>query len=193
MSIPKKISGGVYLVIDPAMDLPYLLSRLDAALKGGLAAVQIWDNWPGVADKNPCITAISDLCRSYDVPLLIGNDWAALLTFPELDGVHFDAVPENYQEIRDRIGRPFFTGITCSGDPEVVEWAEANDFDYISFCAMFPSSSSVSCSIVMPETVRQARELTRVPLFVSGGITPQNIPLCGNALRLTGWPLSPAS
>jgi thiamine-phosphate pyrophosphorylase len=40
---------------------------------------------------------------------------------------------------------------------------------------MFPSTSAGSCTIVMPSTVREARGITNLPLFVSGGITPENI------------------
>ena len=44
-------------------------------------------------------------------------------------------------------------------------------------CAMFPSPSAGSCDIVMPQTVKQARGMTGMPIFVSGGITPENIQL----------------
>lgn len=172
---PRKTTDGVYLVIDPTLEQSFMLHQLNAALKGKLAAVQIWNNWPPAADKSQYIAAVASLCRSYNVPLLINNDWQLLLTLKELDGVHFDLIPENYDEIQKCIGRPFLAGITCTGDLEVVRWANAMQMDYVSFCAMFPSLSAGSCSIVMPQTVRQAHELTNIPLFVSGGITPDNI------------------
>ena len=170
-----KITGGVYLVVDPAMDRSLLLSKLAPALKAGIKAVQIWNNWLPGADKQACIAAVSGLCRAYQVPLLINNDWELLIDSPYLDGVHFDTLPRNYDEIQEKVGRPFIAGITCSGDLDVIRWAEKKGLDYVSFCAMFPSASAGSCSIVMPSVVNEASKITNIPLFVSGGITPENI------------------
>lgn len=170
-----KITGGVYLVLDPAMEKSLLLLKLASALKAGIKAVQIWNNWLPKINKQSFIAAVSNLCRAYGVPLLIDNDWELLIESPYLDGVHFDAIPVNYIEMQNKVGRPFLAGITCSGELEVVRWAEVNRLDYVSFCAMFPSTSAGSCAIVMPATVKQASSLTEMPLFVSGGITPENI------------------
>jgi len=172
----QKIIGGVYLVVDPSINRMLLLSKLAAALKAGIAAVQIWNNWDPGADKQSCISDVAHLCRTYQVPLLIDNHWQMLLESPELDGVHFDHLPQDYAEIQKKVARPFITGITCSGNLAVVHWAEVNKLDYISFCAMFPSTSAGSCAIVMPTTVKAARTLTDLPIFVSGGITAENIP-----------------
>ena len=170
-----KIAGGVYLVVDPAIEKSLLLCKLATALKAGIKAVQIWNNWPHQADKQACIAAVSSLCRAYQVPLIIDNDWELLIGSPYLDGVHFETLPLNYNEIQKKVGRPIIAGITCSGDLDVVRWAEQNKLDYISFCAMFPSASAGSCTIVMPSVVKEAREITSLPLFVSGGITPENM------------------
>lgn len=175
MTDKLKITGGVYLVIDPAMESSLMLSRLEAALKAGINAVQLWNNWLPEADKQACVVAVSEICRAYRVPLIIDNDWELLISTPELDGVHFDALPPDYDEIKQKVARSFIAGITCSGDLDVVRWADKNGLDYISFCAMFPSASAGSCTIVMPSLVKTASELTNMPLFVSGGITPENM------------------
>lgn len=175
MTDKLQITEGVYLVVDPALDRSLLLSKLAPALKAGIKAVQIWNNWLPEADKPACIAAVSALCRAYHVPLIIDNDWKLLISSPYLDGVHFDALPQNYDEIKRKVSRPFIAGITCSGDLDVVRWAEKAGLGYVSFCAMFPSASAGSCSIVMPSVVNEAREISDMPLFVSGGITPENI------------------
>lgn len=175
MTDKLKITGGVYLVVDPAMDGSIMLPRLTAALKAGISAVQLWNNWSSGADKPACIAAVSRICRAYRVPLIIDHDWELLVRSPYLDGVHFDALPSNYDEIKRKIAKPFIAGITCSGDLDLVRWADRNGLDYISFCAMFPSSSAGNCTIVMPSLVKTAGKLTKMPLFVSGGITPENI------------------
>lgn len=168
---------GIYLVVDPSMDHNKLLDKVEQALEGGASIVQIWNHWPDDMsdyDKEQLITYLTEMAARYDVPVLINDEWEFLKSTP-LDGIHFDAVPENINQIKKEIGRDFIAGITCSNDLEVVKWAENNSFDYISFCAMFPSPSVGSCEIVEPETVRKAREITSMPLFLSGGITPDKI------------------
>ncbi|WDF57372.1 thiamine phosphate synthase [Mucilaginibacter sp. KACC 22063] len=174
MSNKQMITGGVYLVIDPGMESSLLLSKLSDALKGGLQAVQIWDHWLTGADKKLFIHAVAKLCSVYNVPLLIDNNWQLMMESPELDGVHFDGIPEDYDLIRNKVEKDFIAGITCSGDLDIVKWANEKRLNYVSFCAMFPSPSAGSCDIVMPSTVRQAKTMTDLPLFVSGGITPEN-------------------
>lgn len=164
-------------MLNPAMDTPLLLNRLKQALEGGVQVLQIWNNWPGsfhLAEKQALIKAICDISSVYEVPLLINEEWQ-LLKDSGLAGVHFDQIPENYEAIKSGIKRDFIAGITCSNNLKVVEWAEQNQLDYISFCAMFPSSSAGSCEIVRPETVKKAREITHMPLFISGGITAGNM------------------
>lgn len=170
-----KITGGIYLVLDPALPIKLLLQKLEAALNGGVDVVQIWNNWIDKTDKLKLIEAIGKLCRQYQVPLFINEEWQLLTQTPYLNGVHFDGIPEEYSLIKEVINKPFMAGITCSGDLDTVSWAGKNKLDYISFCAMFPSPSAGSCSIVMPAVVKKAYETTSLPIFVSGGITPQNI------------------
>jgi len=170
-----KITGGIYLVLNPAIDEKILLAKLQSALLGGIQVVQIWNNWQPGADKTALIEKIAAICKPYSVPLLINADWTLLRDIPALDGVHFDEVPTSLSVIRNAVNRPFLTGITCTGNLDTVVWARDHQLDYVSFCSMFPSSSAGSCDIVMPTTVRRACELTRMPIFVAGGITPQNI------------------
>ncbi|PAU94579.1 thiamine phosphate synthase [Aliifodinibius salipaludis] len=169
--------NGLYLVVDPSMDHEVLLKKIEESLKGGIEILQIWNHWPdGMSeyDKEQLITYIIEMAGKYGVPVLINDDWE-LLQNTDLAGVHFDSIPDDIDKIRQKVGRDFIAGITCSNDLEVVKWAEENSFDYVSFCAMYPSPSVGSCEIVRPETVRKAREVTDIPLFLSGGITPEKI------------------
>ncbi len=175
MDKPYHITGGIYLVLDPAMETQLLLNKLANALAGGLQVVQIWNNWQPRTDKLALIAEIYQLCHAYHVPVLINEEWELLAQTSYLQGVHFDAIPPNIAAIRRATGKPFIAGITCSGNLDTVAWAHEHHFSYVSFCAMFPSISAGSCDIVMPETVKAARSITGMPIFVSGGITPENI------------------
>jgi thiamine-phosphate pyrophosphorylase len=175
MESTYQIKGGIYLVLDPAMEKTRLLHQLASALSGGIQVVQIWNNWLPGTDKLSLIEDVAKLCQPHNVPLLINEDWQLLQQSPFLQGVHFDQIPADFAAMEHAIDKPFIAGITCSGDLDLVAWADENGLDYVSFCSMFPSPSAGSCDIVMPATVRQARAITQMPLFVSGGITAENI------------------
>lgn len=182
----KDLTGGLYLVADPSMDKKELLYKLDEALFAGVQVVQIWNHWPSSFDrvqKEKLISEVMALAGPYGSPVLINEEWELLKT-TDLDGVHFDKVPADIGKIREALHRDFILGITCSNDLEIIRWANQKRADYISFCSMFPSSSAGSCEIVDAQTVKKAREITDLPLFVSGGITPENLP------ELTELPIS---
>jgi thiamine-phosphate pyrophosphorylase len=170
----KQIKNGIYLVIDPAMERQLLLSQLEKSLAGTIAAVQLWDNFLHGEDM-ALITQVVKICRPYNVPVLINNRWK-LAHKAGLDGVHFDVVPHDFQ--REEYNG--LVGITCGNDLATIQQAVALNADYISFCSMFPSATANSCELVSRETIIKARELTNLPIFLAGGITPQNIDSLSN-------------
>ena len=170
----SKISSGIYLVIDPSMDELLLLNKLTLCLKEKLAAVQIWDNFKAEQNISGLIRKICDLCHAKNVPVLINNKWELLNDFL-LDGVHFDEIPENYSAIKERINKPFMCGLTCNNDLTFVDWASKNKLDYISFCSIFPSSTVNSCELVSFNTINQAAKRYSLPIFLAGGIKPENL------------------
>jgi len=174
METPRPIGTGIYLVIDPAMDKMELYDKLDAVLAEGIAALQIWDQFRGGEDIPELINELYQRCHAKDVPVLINNQWSYLADIP-LDGVHFDVIPPDYGVIQAAVGRPFRCGITCTNDMAPVHWARDHRADYISFCSMFPSSTAGSCEIVTPASVRRAETIYRGPVFLAGGIRPDNV------------------
>jgi thiamine-phosphate pyrophosphorylase len=170
----QQIQNGVYLVIDPSMKQQQLIDRLASVLKEQISAVQIWDHFPDKESKQEIIASVCALCNAASVPVLINNEWALLKQFP-LDGVHFDVLPANLEEIRKEVGREFIAGITVNNSLDVVASAEQSKLDYISFCSVFPSSTSNSCEQVTFDTIRKARTITSMPIFLAGGMRLENI------------------
>lgn len=174
MKALRNVSSGVYLVIDPSMEKAALYNKLETVLAEGIAAVQIWDHFRAGEDILTMIGEICSRCHTKDVPVLINNRWRYLVGTP-LDGVHFDTIPHDYGTIQAAVGRPFLCGITCMNDMNPVRWASDHRADYISFCSMFPSSTAGSCEIVTPASVRRAQAIYNGPLFLAGGIRPDNV------------------
>jgi len=172
--IKRKINSGVYLVIDPSIDETILIHKLTIILQEKIVAVQIWDNFSSEDNALELIQRITDLCHEKNVPVLINNKWKWLNT-TDLDGVHFDCIPTNFEDIKINIGRAFTVGLTCNNDLSLVYWANNNQVDYISFCSIFPSSTSNSCDLIKFETIQEAKKITAIPLFLAGGIKPENM------------------
>lgn len=168
------MASGIYVVIDPSMDESLLLDKLQVILTRRIAAVQIWDHFKAGQNKLPLIEKIHALCLAQQTPVLINNQWE-ILKQVALEGIHFDAQPSNLDEIRKAIDPNTLMGITCGNDLGLVEWAANNQMDYISFCSMFPSSSADNCEIITHETITKAARLFDKPLYLAGGIAPENL------------------
>ncbi len=169
----QKISGGVYVVVDPAMQEAELLDKLQKILPHQPAAIQIWDHFrPGHDQENFCKKVVT-ICRAAGVPVLVNNNWK-LAKKVEADGVHFDEIPFHFQEIKQKLNPGSIIGLTLNNNLNVLK--NVDGVDYISFCSMFNSPSSNSCELVDFETVKQARQAFDIPIFLSGGITPESIP-----------------
>lgn len=173
MEIRGSGTKGIYLVADPTMNERSLLKKIEQALQEQIVAVQILDTFPdsGYSDRLYKICAI---CQSKNVPVLINNRWDLLDTIP-FDGVHFDCIRKDMSEIRNKVGRSFICGLTCNNDLTGVAWAYRNQFQYISFCSVFLSKTSNSCELVSFDTIRKAKEIYPLPVFLAGGIYPGNV------------------
>lgn len=170
----KSVKGGVYLVADGSMEPSLLMEKLEKALGAGVSIIQLYNI---ADDADPTISHINNICllaHSFGVPVLINNNWF-LINRTLLDGVHFDKIPENFSFIENSIREDFIKGITCTNDLQVIEWADAHHFTYVSFCSMFPSPSAGACEIVSFETVKKARSLTQMPIFLAGGLNTGNL------------------
>lgn len=170
----SRINNGVYLIVDPSMNRETLLNRLKEITREKIAAIQIWDNFNPGEDPVELIDEILHLCHAQNIPVLINNRWE-LLKQTRLDGVHFDKIPDDILQLKHELRREFITGITCSNDLSLVKWANENGLDYISFCSIFPSSTANSCELVAFNTVKEAKKMTTLPVFLAGGIKPENI------------------
>jgi thiamine-phosphate pyrophosphorylase len=175
MGRKRKIGPGVYLVIDPSLNETVLLEKLRIIAEEQIVAVQLWDNFPPRQDSLKLIREVIKLCHAKDVPVLINNKWGLLHT-AAFDGVHFDAVPDDLDRIKGELGREFIVGLTCNNDLSLLYWANDNGIDYVSFCSVFPSRTSNSCELVDFKTIREAKKIISMPVFLAGGITPSTMP-----------------
>lgn len=175
-----KITGGLYLVIDPSPGIFEVLPKVEAAMRGGVTVLQIWNHWSYGQDTHFFVETICALAEKHSVPVLINENIELLMT-TSVDGIHFDEPIVTPHELREKTGREIIYGITCGNDLARVRWAVEHNADYISFCSLYSSSSVNTCDLVSLDTVRKARAIAPFPIFASGGITPENaIPVLEN-------------
>lgn len=173
----KKIGEGIYLVIDPQTEEAVLVKKLkDILEKSQICAVQIWDNFKNKENQISLVNRICKLCKALEIPVLLNNNWK-LLNLTDADGVHFDKIPKDLKKIKERIPENSLLGVTTNNELDTIKWAERNKLDYISFCSIFPSSTSNSCDLVDFEIIKAARSITQMPIFLAGGIKPDNMNL----------------
>ena len=163
---------GLYLVVPVGAPL----ERVEAALRGGVDVLQLWQ--PADVSRDEARRwgrTVRGLARRFGVPLLVHED-VALARELGADGVHLDGEIPTPDAVRNELGRGALVGYTCGRVLKKAEWAERVGADYISFCAVFPSPSAPeACELVPLETVREAKRRLKIPVFASGGITPENV------------------
>ena len=176
MEIMKRqtIQSGIYLIIDPSMEEEILFAKLNLIVKEKIAAIQVWDNFKEDQNIEELLLKIYEKASPNNIPVIINNRWE-LLKQSTLDGIHFDEIPENFNDIKKEINRDFIAGITCNNELSIIEYAEKLQFDYISFCSMFPSQTANSCELVDFETVQKAKNIFSGKIFLAGGIDLSNI------------------
>lgn len=170
----QTIQSGIYLIIDPSIEKEILFAKLNLIVKEKIAAIQVWDNFKEDQNIEELLLKIYERSSANNIPVIINNRWELLKQSP-LDGIHFDEIPENFNDIKKEINRDFIAGITCNNELSIIEYAEKHQFDYISFCSMFPSKTANSCELVDFETVQKAKNIFTGKLFLAGGIDLNNI------------------
>jgi len=171
-SLRENLSG-LYLVADLSLPQQRLIRAVEKALEGGVQIVQLW-NVPRANQSTFSICdRISSIAGRIGVPLIVQNDMT-LAKKIHADGVHFDEFHISAVDARDVLGSDAIVGYTCGNNENMILKAENLGADYLSFCAVFPSSSVDSCEIVPLELVRKAKRIVSIRVFASGGITMDN-------------------
>lgn len=143
---------GLYAITPDMHDTDELVARVEAALRGGAAAVQYRNKTADAALARTQAAALVHLCRRYRVPLIVNDDWRLALTV-EAAGVHVGADDGDAREIRAAIGPELILGVSCYDRLEHAE-AVAGVADYVAFGSVFGS-------VTKSQAVRASLELFR--------------------------------
>ncbi len=150
-----------------------LLDQVAQAIAGGARLVQYRDKTPDTHARRRRASALTDLCRSARVPLIV-NDDLELAAAVCAAGVHLGRDDGDCAGARARLGPDAIVGVSCYDRLELALAAERAGASYAAFGSFF--LSSVKPGAVRPgaELLTRARERLHIPLVAIGGITPQN-------------------
>lgn len=174
-SIMLKFPGGIYAITLETADTALLLTQVEAALAGGVAAVQYRDKSADVARRHAQASELIVLCHHFGVPLII-NDDLRLADLCDADGVHLGRDDGTLREARIILGKDKLIGASCYQSLELAQAAQSAGADYVAFGSFFSSSTKPAAERADVALLSQATPLIRIPIVAIGGITLANAP-----------------
>ena len=172
----KDTITGVYGILPADLDDDVLLSKAEAALKGGLQTLQFRDKKSGYKRALKRALALRELSKQYDTTLII-NDSVQLAQASGADGVHLgrDDVAD-LSNIRNDLDESMIIGITCRADAVFAKLALEHGADYVSFGAVFGSRTKPEVPVLGLPRLNKARQMfPDANICAIGGITIDNI------------------
>ncbi|MEZ5443663.1 MAG: thiamine phosphate synthase [Lysobacterales bacterium] len=161
--------GGLYLITDGGPDL---LSRVEAALQGGVGALQYRDK-SGDSDRRLTeAQALGQLCRRFQIPFIVNDDIELALAV-DADGVHLGLLDTGIARARQVLGPERIIGASCYNSLVNAQRAVEADADYIAFGAFFPSRTKPDAVPASMGLLRKAGVFQR-RIVAIGGITADN-------------------
>jgi len=167
--------SGLYALTRETEDTADLLGKVEAALAGGVAAVQYRDKSADVARRHEQASELVALCRQFGVPLII-NDDLRLADLADADGVHLGREDGSLKEARIILGKDKLIGASCYQSLDRARAAQAAGADYVAFGSFFPSPTKPDAGRADPALLRAAAQAIQVPLVAIGGITLASAP-----------------
>ena len=168
--------SGVYAVTPDEVDTELLLSKVEAALQGGISVLQYRNKKASHKLQTQQARPILELCRQYNVPLIINDSIKLCLTL-DAEGVHLGADDGNLTEARARLGVGKIMGASCYNRFDLANNAQQAGADYVAFGACFASSTKPTAPVASLDLFQRAIAELKIPAVAIGGITLGNAEL----------------
>jgi thiamine-phosphate pyrophosphorylase len=164
-----KISG-LYAITPDEVDTALLLAKVEATLQGGISVLQYRNKQASYKLQTQQASAILQLCKQYQVPLIINDSIELCLTL-DADGVHIGADDGNIAEVRTKLGADKILGASCYNRFDLALSAQQAGASYVAFGACFASSTKPNAPVATLDLFNQAKMQLHIPAVAIGGIT----------------------
>lgn len=155
-------------------DRPDLEDFLAACIEGGVDVVQLRDKHLEARPLLARAVVAAEVCRRQGVPFIM-NDRPDLARAAGADGVHVGQDDVPVRVVREILGPETIVGLSTHGPVDLAGAAD-EDVDYISAGPVEPTPTKPGRPGTGLGYVTLASERSSVPVFVTGGVTPQRIP-----------------
>jgi len=176
LPVNMAVDFSLYLISDRHQVHPNhtLHSAIDAALQGGVKAVQLREKDLETADLLALAQSLRQLTRQYHAKLFI-NDRIDIALAVDADGVHLTETSVSVLDARQQLGNDKLIAASTHS-LERAQQAEQQGADFITFSPIFFTASKAAFG--EPQGLDKLRSIcdkTSLPVFALGGITPQRI------------------
>jgi len=172
----QDINTGIYGILPADIEIEHLLEKAESALLGGVRILQLRDKKQGFKRKLKRALALRELTQKYDATLII-NDSVQLALDSGADGVHLgkEDAPK-LMHIRQDVSDDFIVGITARADAQYAKSALQYGADYISFGAVFTSTTKADVPVIgLPRLSKACAMFPDAKVCAIGGINLNNL------------------
>ena len=179
----KQFDTSLYFITDSTgYDENEFLSRVEAALQGGVTILQIREKNKSTREYIALAEKVHALTRQYGVPLII-DDRVDVALAADAEGVHLGAEDMTVAMARKILGEEKIIGATAKTVPWALE-EEAQGADYLGVGAIYPTTTKVKTVLTSADTLRDICKAVSIPVNAIGGLNKDNIDV------LTGIPIA---
>jgi len=149
-----------------------LSSTIEAALLGGVKAVQLREKDLSATELLPLAQELRTLTRQYGARLLINNQVDVALAVGA-DGVHLGGHSRPAEVVRRQVGTEMLIGVSTHSREELRTACEQG-VDFVTFGPVYATPSKAAYGA--PQGLNVLAEACRncpLPIFALGGITPE--------------------
>ena len=172
--MPLPIDFNLYLITDrhqvPARQT--LPAVIEAALQGGVQAVQLREKDLSAAELLPLARELRTLTRQYGARLLI-NDKIDLALAVGADGIHLGGHSQATAVVRQNIGTSMLIGVSTHSSNEI-QTACQQGADFVTFGPVYATPSKAVYGAPQGlQALTEACMKSPLPVFALGGITAE--------------------
>ncbi len=155
-------------------DRPDLERFVEACVRGGVDVVQLRDK--DLDDRHVVARArvAGEVCAAHGVPFVV-NDRPDLAVESGADGVHVGQDDVSATSARAIVGHERLVGLSTHR-PTELDGAASQPVDYVSAGPVVPTPTKPGRPGTGLEYVRRAAARSVVPVWVTGGVTPETVP-----------------
>lgn len=164
---PRWPPRGLYAITPDEADTARLLARVETVLRAGATWLQYRNKTASEDLRAEQALALQPLCRSFDVPLIINDDWALAAAIGAA-GAHLGEDDGEIALARHELGPEAILGASCYDDAGLARQAVFAGASYVAFGGFFPSPTKPHARRATLDLLRTAAVLG-VPRVAIGG------------------------